>query len=269
MPSDNSIQNKIWTTTLPRSIIYQKPELGAPIETQLLYGEPFEADVFVNDDWVHGFAPTACSSGYMLSASALRRSWEPTHRVIASDGVVRSEPDDRAQRVLQIGQNALVRVTDIENRYAKVNRGWMHECELVPVDEIALDFVDAAELNRGSPYIWGGRDSVHGIDCSGLVVNALLTVGIRVPHSANLMRNIVGEEVELVDDRYPFKRGDLVFWPGHVGIMLNERDMLHAIGNRPSGIAMRTVVEPVDRAILYYRNFEEKGIAAVRRLPAK
>ena len=39
------------------------------------------------------------------------------------------------------------------------------------------------------------------------------------------------------------KRGDLIFWPGHVGVMTDGGTFLHANGHH-----MATVAEPFERA---------------------
>ena len=98
------------------------------------------------------------------------------------------------------------------------------------------DVVAAAEKYLGVPYVFGGEDST-GMDCSGLVQQALLACGRACPRDTD-QQALMGRPVETL------ARGDLVFWRGHVAIMLDGQRILHANGHH-----MATAVEPLSEAI--------------------
>lgn len=120
-----------------------------------------------------------------------------------------------------------------------------------------VDFVDTALSYLDTPYVWGGR-SHKGIDCSGLVQVALASAGIKAPRDADLQMAALGHEISAGT---ALKRGDLIFFPGHVGIMINDTDMVHA-----TGFHHKTVVEPL--AIVEARISEKRqpAILAWKRL---
>jgi cell wall-associated NlpC family hydrolase len=93
---------------------------------------------------------------------------------------------------------------------------------------IADDYVSIAETFVETPYLWGGR-SGFGIDCSGLVQLAMMMAGRKAPRDSD-MQAFLGEEIV----REQLRRGDLVFWKGHVGVMENEQTLLHANGHTMS-----------------------------------
>jgi cell wall-associated NlpC family hydrolase len=134
--------------------------------------------------------------------------------------------------------NALVFAEGREGRFLKSAGGWFVEDHLAPIDQSAEDFVAVAERFVGTPYFWGGRTSV-GLDCSGLVQQALYAVGQTCPRDSD-QQAAMGETVP-VDE---LRRGDLVFWRGHVAIMINATDIVHANGNR-----MAVTIEPLAEAI--------------------
>ena len=106
-------------------------------------------------------------------------------------------------------------------------------------DSFEPDYVTVAERFLETPYLWGGRTS-EGIDCSGLVQTALAAAGLPSPRDSDMQEPELGEPVA---NEAPLRRGDLVFWKGHVGIMRDSAALLHA-----NGWHMRVVSEPLKEA---------------------
>ena len=80
--------------------------------------------------------------------------------------------------------------------------------------------------------------------------------GISAPRDSDMQRDEVGELVNADGTGYAYQRGDLVFFPGHVGLMLDERTLIHA-----TAFTMTVTLEPVEDVAL-----RAAGITAVRRL---
>lgn len=106
---------------------------------------------------------------------------------------------------------------------------------LAPIDTRATDAVAVAERFLGA-YLWGGKSSL-GIDCSGLVQTALRALGHDVPRDADMQEKTVGADIGL--DRALWRRGDLMFWPGHVAFVRDADSIIHA-----NGKDMAVAVEP-------------------------
>ncbi len=104
----------------------------------------------------------------------------------------------------------------------------------------AVDVVEAGVQFLGQPYVWGGRGGA-GVDCSGLVQRAFAAVSVAAPRDSDMQLSELGTTLASGDC---LKRGDLVFFPGHVGIMVDPDQILHA--TRHHG---KTVVEPLSAVV--------------------
>jgi cell wall-associated NlpC family hydrolase len=154
-----------------------------------------------------------------------------------------------------------VTVTTIEGDYAKLSTGnYVFAAHLAALDAKADDFVAIAEGLLGMPYLWGGKTTL-GLDCSGLVQTALAAVGIRAPRDSDMQENELGSPVEVRPDLSGLQRGDLVFWKGHVGIMMDATRLLHATGH-----TMTVTIEPLAVAEERIRTKSYGPITAIKRL---
>ena len=118
--------------------------------------------------------------------------------------------------------NALLTAQGREGRFVQTAGGWFVAEHLAPAGEVEQDYVAVAERFLGTPYLWGGRESL-GLDCSGLVQQAFYACGRTCPRDSDQQATL-GEPAETL------QRGDLVFWRGHVAVMTSTTDIIHANG---------------------------------------
>jgi hypothetical protein len=203
------------------------PAPDAPLDTQALFGE----DVMLYEDhegW--GWVQLACDGyvGYMSMAALAEGQINPTHRVIVNRSFVYPGPDLKlsARDALPLGAAVNVRAT--KGGFAQIDdAAFVFSGHLLPSDERPQDFVTVAERLLHAPYLWGGKTSL-GIDCSGLVQISLDAAGIDAPRDTDLQEHALGLPFAVDTDLADLRRGDLVFWRGHVGIMRDETTLLHA-----------------------------------------
>ena len=170
--------------------------------------------------------------GWMAAADLGSPDPEPTHRVTVPRTLLFSRPDIKSSllEILPLGASVAVigEARDHNAAYALVEpAGAIVRQHLGAVGDHARDFVAVAETLVGTPYLWGGN-SAFGIDCSGLVQLALRMAGRRAPRDSDMQEAALGEPIESATGNLQLRRGDLVFWKGHVGIMQDVERLLHA-----------------------------------------
>ena len=204
---------------------------------QVLFGERFDV-LDEGNGWAFGQAGRDGYVGYVEAVALGAPGAELTHTVRALRTYGFSGPSIKTAPVGLYSMNALVTAEGREGRFVKTAGGWFVEEHLAPIDQPAADFVAVAEQFAGTPYLWGGRQSL-GLDCSGLVQQALYATGRDCPRDSDQQASL---GTPVAPDQ--LRRGDLVFWRGHVAIMLNATDIIHANGNR-----MAVTTEPLAEAI--------------------
>jgi cell wall-associated NlpC family hydrolase len=224
-------------TCVPWASIRHTPSPTGEQVDQLLFGELFEVE-HETDGWAFGRAKRDGYLGYVEANAIAAPGAPPTHTVRALRTYGFTEPSIKSAPTGLYSMNTLLTAEAREGRFVKTSGGWFVADHLAPLDQPAADFVAVAEQFVGTPYLWGGRQSL-GLDCSGLVQQALYATGRDCPRDSN-QQDVLGAPVSPDD----LRRGDLVFWRGHVAIMINATDIIHANGNR-----MAVTVEPLAEAI--------------------
>jgi NlpC/P60 family/Bacterial dipeptidyl-peptidase Sh3 domain len=210
------------------------PSLEAALETELLYGEMFTVYELKNG-WVWGQAALDSHVGYALADAFGEVGDAASHRVAARATPLLTAPDVKLPSRAILPMNAKLRVAERGERFSRLADGsYVFSSHIAGIDLRAPDWVAVAETLLGTPYLWGGK-TFAGIDCSGLVQTALEASGIAAPRDTDLMETALGEPLAL---DAPLERGDLVFWKGHMGAMVDAARVVHA-----SAAAMQVVIE--------------------------
>lgn len=215
------------------------PEEG-PLDRQLLHGDRFR--VLQREDG-HAFGQSD-RGGYVgwVPEAALQDWVEPNSRVIVRASLGFRARDLKSPDPLRLPMGARVSVHSHNDRWAETECGLcLPLSHLSPLDDDANDPVSVAERFLGAPYLWGGNSDL-GIDCSGLVQIACLMCGIDCPGDSDQQHAELGTPLAT---RSQVRRGDLMFWRGHVAWVVDENTILHANAHH-----MAVAYEPLEEAVM-------------------
>lgn len=205
-----------------------------PRDRQLNFG----ADVTVIETRDKASFVQCAADGYCgwIDGAALTTDLPPlTHRVTAPATHIYPGPDMKQPEIASLSLGAHLTVTGTEGRFARLASGGYVPLQHIG-DQPAADPVAVADSLLGTPYLWGGN-SRWGIDCSGLVQAALTACDIRCPGDSDLQRAAFPATDSI-------RRGDLLFWPGHVAMAMSADLMIHATAWK-----MAVIHEPIADAM--------------------
>lgn len=237
------------------AMILAAPSSDAPAVSQLVHGEGFAVL-----DIVGGWAWGRCAhDGYVgyVAAAALGAVAAPSHVVHAPIALLFARPDIKAPVIGRWPIGARFAGAEADS-FIETDAGFVHRRHAAPIGRIAPDPVAIAERMIGQPYLWGGRGG-GGIDCSGLVQIALGLAGTPAPRDSDLQRALG----RALGDKESLERGDLIFFPGHVGLMVDGEHMVHA-----NAWWMAVTIEPLADIVARLAPDHARPILARRRIAA-
>jgi cell wall-associated NlpC family hydrolase len=244
-----SAKNKIYNVAVPVADLLDHPGNGAKIgrrDSQFLFGESFKAESNTGA-WIYGTSLVDGYKGYVHKSALKLQTTKPSHTVGALLTQLYPKPDFKTRPVMSLSFMSRVHVTGVvRNGFVQTPHGWIFKDHL----KKNKDYMQAALMFLGCPYLYGGR-SVLGLDCSALVQLTLSSAGIPCQRDSDQQVS-VGRKIS----SNILKRGDLVFFKGHVGLMVDSKNILNATAR-----TMDTRIEDLAKLTSIY-----KGIIAARRL---
>lgn len=217
------------------------------------------AEVTVFEDHEGWSFVQAVRDGYVgyLRSDALHDGPAPDAFVNVRATHAYTAPDIKTPEITSLSFGSRVKVLQQEDRFTRTDTGYIPSCHLAPLGTLAGDPVTVATLLMGTPYLWGGN-SAFGIDCSGLVQAACLACGVDCPGDSDMQASGLGQPVT---DGSPPRRGDLLFWKGHVALVSGPDTILHANAHH-----MAVAYEGLTEAVLRIKAQGGGAVTAHRRL---
>ena len=227
--------------------ILQDSNFDSELTSQALYGEKV-LTLETNDKLTKIQLLTDNYIGW-VDSSSLGDLAKPNYRVLKPRIFLYSKPDIKSKvfTFLSIGSqiNAHQYSDDwLKLKFKKKNiilDLFVLKIDVVETDHKVKDWLITAKTLLNTPYLWGGRSSL-GLDCSALIQISLQSIGKSMPRDTFLQKE---KNDDISNSSKTFDKGCIIFWDGHVGVMINEKDFLHA-----NAFHMTTVIEPI-KNVLY------------------
>lgn len=225
--------------------MHAEPAAESLLETECLFGETVEV-LDQRSDWIYCKLITDNYHGW-IKKIGLGKFGNPTHRVFVKRTFVYLDKHPKSKCLFYLPMGARLGVESFNCGWAKIHLynnkvkiGFVPGKHIVELSHKFKDWVSTAEILDGTPYKWGGRDTL-GIDCSSLLQLSYQTYGHIIPRNSSEQIKLKKKNIQKFDD---LKRGCVIFWSGHVGIMVDKYNCIHA-----NAYHMTTKIEPLSEII--------------------
>lgn len=242
----------------PIAPVRERPATDAMLLTQALKGERVTIYDHNGEGWAWGQLDSDGYVGWLPDAALVRPGAMPTHQVTAIRTLAFPGPSIKLPPVETLVMGSRLAIAREQETFAVTREGlYLPKAHVAEIGRNAADFVEVAERFLGTPYLWGGKSSL-GVDCSGLVQLSLNAAGIGCPRDSDMQQDGLGEPLGTGGSE-SLRRGDLIFWKGHVAIVRDARTIIHANAHH-----MATVVEATEAAIARIKAAGSQVIAIKR-----
>lgn len=223
------VAGKIRTISTPYANLKKTPRNTAPLLTQGLLGEKFRA-LEEHGGWAFGQLLEDGYVGYIKLEALGAHIPDPSHLVTVPLTHIYARPDLKTPDPLALpfGAKITIREGAPKAGFAEAQGlGWICLRHIARLGVYDKDYVKTASRFLHVPYVWGGKTAL-GLDCSSLIQLAMTHAGIPCPRDTDQQARSLGHSISNKPDLALCKKGDLVFFKGHAGLMLDGTHLLHA-----------------------------------------
>ena len=238
----------------PYSNIYKLPNKRSEVTSQILYGERFKI-LSKKKNWIKIKSLYDRYSGFIKNKKYVNKL-KISHKVSNVQANIFNKPNVKTKKNLYFGS----KLSAIEKRNGFVRyekNQWVKLKDLKKITYKEKDFIKIFKLFLKTKYVWGGKTS-KGIDCSALLQIFFYYNNLFYPRDT---KDQIKYSIKKKSKK--FKKGDIIFWKGHVAICINSKQLIHAYGPEKRVIIMpimKTIKRILDTANLKVRKISRINI---------
>ena len=222
----------------PLSNIYRKPSVFSEVTSQILYGEKFKI-LSKNKNWIRIKVLFDKYIGYIENKN-YTDSYKPTHKVSILKTSIFDKLKKKTKYFLPFSSKILI-IQENKNFVEFEKNKWIKKKDIKKIDYIEKDYIKILKLFLKTRYIWGGK-TYKGIDCSAILQLLYYYNNKFYPRDTKDQLRYSKSNIKIKK----FKKGDVIFWKGHVAICINAKNLIHAYGPEKKVLIM-SITKTIDR----------------------
>ena len=222
----------------PLSNIYKKPNAFSEVTSQILYGEKFKI-ISKNKNWIKIKVSFDNYTGYIKN-KYYTKDHQPTHKIFTLKANIYNKQKNKTKKFLPFASR--ISMIHENKKFIEFEKNkWIKKVNIKKINHIEKDYLKVLKMFLKIKYLWGGK-TYRGIDCSAILQlffyynNKFYPRDTKdqIKYSAKKNRSKV------------FKKGDIIFWKGHVAVCINAQKLIHAYGPEKKVLIMN-IKETINR----------------------
>ena len=220
------------------SNIYKKPSIKSEVTSQIIHGEKFKI-LEKNKNWIKIKTLFDNYKGFIKNSKYVKK-FSPNYKVSSLKAKIFKKPGIETNSWLPLASK--LSVFEQNRNYVKIEKNkWIKKADIKKVNHKENNFTKIFKKFLNVKYVWGGK-TFQGIDCSALIQIFFYYNNSFYPRDTKDQIKYTKKNSK----KKQFKKGDIIFWKGHVAICLNSKQLIHAYGPEKKVIIMR-IMETINR----------------------
>ena len=220
------------------SNIYKEPSEVSEITSQILYGEKFRI-LSKNKNWIKIKVSFDNYIGYIKNKN-YTNNYKPTHKVFTLKSSIFNRLNNKTKYFLPFASK--ISIIQENKKFIEFEKNkWIKKTDIKKISHIEKDYLKILKLFLKIKYFWGGK-TYKGIDCSAIIQLLYYYNNKFYPRDT---KNQIRYSIKNAKRRI-FRKGDVIFWKGHVAICIDSKKLIHAYGPKKKVLIM-SITETIDR----------------------
>ena len=222
----------------PLSNIYKRSSEVSEITSQILYGEKFKI-LSKNKNWIKIKTSFDNYIGYIKNKNYVD-DYKPTHKVFILKSSIFNKSNNKTKYFLPFASRISI-IQENKNFIEFEKNKWIKKADIKKINHVEKDYLKILRLFLNTKYVWGGK-TYQGIDCSAILQLFFYYNDVFYPRDTKDQIKYSSKNIKVK----VFKRGNIIFWKGHVAICINSRNLIHAYGPEKKVLIM-SITKTIDR----------------------
>ena len=222
--------------------LYGKPSHKSKVSSEILYGEKFKI-LSKNKDWVKIKTSFDNYTGYINQPNYAKR-FKPSHKIFKLKSEIfkfsKTKKFHKTKNFLSFASKISIIKTNKKFVEYEKNK-WIKKIDIKKIDHMEKNCLKVLKLFLKTKYVWGGK-TYKGIDCSALFQLFYYYNNIFYPRDTKDQLRYSKNNIQIKR----FKKGDVLFWKGHVAVCINAKKLIHAYGPEKKVLIM-SITKTIDR----------------------
>jgi len=220
------------------SNIYKKASKNSEVTSQIIYGEKFKI-LSKNKDWIKIKTIFDYYIGYIKNENYVKK-YKLTHKVYSLKAFIYSKPNNKTKSFLPFASKFSI-IHENKNFIQFDKNKWLKKKDIKKINHKEKNFIKILRLFLKTKYVWGGK-TFNGIDCSALLQLFYYYNNTFYPRDTKDQIKYSGKQLK----KKVFKKGDVIFWKGHVAVCIDSKKLIHAYGPEKKVLIM-PIIKTIER----------------------